>query len=288
MINSILPVLESSIEIGLIFGVLSMGLMITYKILDFYDLSLEGTYPLGAFLFASMVSKGLSPFLGIALSIVGGGLAGLLTFVLYKKFKIQALLAGILTMTILYSVNLRIVGSSNMALYTYENIFSILGNLPKILILVLIVLVVKILLDLFLKTEQGYLLKITGDNRDLIKSLGKNPDKYVCLGLVLSNGLIALSGSLMAQHQGFADSQMGATMIVTGLASIIIGDTFLKNSRRISLTTRAIVGSLIYRLIYGLAIHIGLEPGDLKLVTALIVIIFIAYNNLSADRKIVK
>lgn len=286
MINSILPVLISSVEIGLIFAILAMGLMITYKILDFYDLSLEGTFPLGAFLFASMVTKSLNPVFGIVLSMIGGGLAGFLTYLLYKKFKIEPLLSGILTMTILYSINLRVVGTSNVALFTFDTIFSLIGQVPKILIIFVIVIVVKVILDLFLKTEQGYLLKITGDNRDLVKSLGKDPDKYVCLGLILSNGIIALSGSLMAQHQGFADSQMGATMIVTGLASIIIGDTFMRNNRTLNITSRAIIGAIIYRLIYGLAIHIGLEPGDLKLITAVIVIVFIAYNNLQTGKKL--
>lgn len=285
MIRSLLPIFESSVEIGLVFAILAMGLMLTYKILGFYDLSIEGTYPLGAFIFAVLATKGLNPFLGMIISIIGGLVSGLLTYLLYKKLKMEPLLSGILTMTMLYSINLRIGGGSNVPLFTSETIYSILSAVPGIIITLVLVIVVKLLIDYFLSTDQGYLLKVTGDNRDLVKSLGKDPDRYVCLGLMLSNGLIALSGSLMAQHQGFADSQMGATMIVTAMASIIIGDSFLKNNRTIKLTTRAIIGAIIYRLIYGLAIHLGLEPGDLKLITAVIVIVFIAYNNISPNSK---
>ena len=216
------------------------------------------------------------------LSFVGGLAAGFITYILYKKLKVDALLAGILTMTMLYSINLRITGKSNVPLFEYESIFTKFSFMPKIVILIILVVILKLIMDAYFKTEQGYLLVVTGDNQSLVRSLGKNPNKYIMLGFMLSNGFVALSGSLMAQHQGFADAQMGTTMIVTALASIIIGDTFMKNSRKLKITTRAIIGAIAYRIISGLAIHLGLDPNDLKLITALIVIVFIFYNNFTA------
>ncbi len=179
-------------------------------------------------------------------------------------------------MTILYSVNLRTNGKSNVPLFQYSSVFD-LGS--KLLILVIIVVAIKILMDLFLKTETGYLLIATGDNESLVKSLGQNSNKYKVIGLMLANGLVALSGALMAQYQGFADMTMGSGIIVIALASIIIGDTISKSSNKIKSTTRAIIGAIIYKIIGGIAIDLGLDPHDLRAVNALIVIFFIYYNN---------
>lgn len=284
MLKGFFPVFQSSIEIGLIFSLLAIGVVLTYKILEFYDLSVEGTFPLGAFVFAKMVMIGVNPILGVIVSFFAGAVGGLITYLLYKKFKIEALLAGILTMTMLYSINIRITGSNNVPLFEYDTIFTMFSQVPRIILIGGILLIAKLAIDLFLKTEIGYIFRATGDNKTLVKSMGKNPDKYVLLGLMLSNGLIATSGALMTQHQGFADSQMGVAMIVTAMASIIIGDTIFKNSKILSYTTRAIIGAIIYRLISGIAIYIGLNPTDLKLITALIVIIFIGYNNSQIGR----
>lgn len=280
--SGLISSLLTSVEIGLIFGVLAMGYMLSYKILEYYDLSLEGSYPMGAFISAVLTQAGLSPYLGLIGSMVGGSLAGLLTYFLYKKVKVEPLLTGILTLTILYSVNLRIGGASNIPLAGGPDIF---GSLPKGLVLLIFALVVKLILDYFLRSEQGYLLKVTGNNRKLVKTLGKDPDTYVCLGLVMSNALIGLSGGLMANYQGFADIGMGTAMIVTGIASIIIGQTIGKNSSKMRDTSKAIIGAIVYRIISGLAIYMGLNPNDLKLITALIVIGFIAYNNYLAKSK---
>ena len=277
--NSLMTI---SIEQGLIFAVLAMGVFITYKILDFPDLSVEGTFPLGAFVLAKFLTNGMDPILAIIISFLAGAVGGFITFVLYKKLKIQPILAGILTMTMLYSANLRITGQSNVTLFDNETLFTKFNMIPKVALLLIVVLIIKILVDNLFKTEKGYLLVVTGDNEKLVKSLGKNPDKYTMIGLMLSNGLVALSGALMAQYQGFVDAGMGATMIVTALASIIIGDTFLKNNRKLKLTTRAIIGAIAYRVIIGLAIHKGLNPNDLKAITAIIVVLFISYNNVSA------
>ena len=282
MLQGLSSVLMSSLEIGLIFSFLAIGVVLTYKVLNLADLSVEGTFPLGAFIFAACVLNGMNAIAAMILSFIGGLAAGFITYLLYKKLKVDALLAGILTMTMLYSINLRITGKSNVPLFEYDSIFTKFSFMPKILILIILVVILKLIMDAYFKTEQGYLLVVTGDNQSLVRSLGKNPNKYIMLGFMLSNGFVALSGSLMAQHQGFADAQMGTTMIVTALASIIIGDTFMKNSRKLKITTRAIIGAIAYRIISGLAIHLGLDPNDLKLITALIVIVFIFYNNFTA------
>ena len=197
--NSLMTI---SIEQGLIFAVLAMGVFITYKILDFPDLSVEGTFPFGAFIFARFATLGLDPIISTVLAFVFGLLAGVITYFLHIKMKIAPILAGILTMTILYSINLRINGKANIPLYNSPSVFS-LGN--KIVVLVIIVMLIKVLMDMFLKTEIGYLLIATGDNETLVKSLGVSCDKFKLLGLMLSNGLVAVSGALMGQRQGFAD-----------------------------------------------------------------------------------
>ncbi len=274
-------VLMESLVTGLIFSILAIGVVITFKILNLADLSVEGTFPLGAFVFAKVLTLGYSPFLAMALAFVMGGVFGYLTYFLYKRLKIDAILAGILTMTILYTVNLRITGTSNVTFYDLDVIFSIFSSIPKIVILLIIVGLIKIIMDWFLKTEKGYLLLATGDNERLVKSLGENPNKFYAYGLILSNALVALAGSLMAQSTGYCDITMGQTIIVSALASIVIGDAFLKNAKFLNRTTRAIIGAVVYRVIFGIAISAGLQPSDLKAVTAIIVIIFIVYNNMA-------
>ncbi len=274
-------VLMESLVTGLIFSILAIGVVITFKILNLADLSVEGTFPLGAFVFAKVLTLGYSPFLAMALAFVMGGVFGYLTYFLYKRLKIDAILAGILTMTILYTVNLRITGTSNVTFYELDVIFSIFSSIPKIVILLIIVGLIKIIMDWFLKTEKGYLLLATGDNERLVKSLGENPNKFYAYGLILSNALVALAGSLMAQSTGYCDITMGQTIIVSALASIVIGDAFLKNVKFLNRTTRAIIGAVVYRVIFGIAISAGLQPSDLKAVTAIIVIIFIVYNNMA-------
>ncbi len=275
--------LQVTIEQGLIFSILAIGVYITYKILDFPDLSVEGTFPLGAFVFSKFALMGLDPLVGSLMALIAGGLAGAITYTLNIKFKIKEILAGILTMTLLYSVNLRINGRSNIGLSSYPTIYDQFG---KMIVLVICVVLVKLLMDRYLKSEAGYLLIATGDNETLVKSLGQNADKYKLIGLMISNGLVALSGAMMAQSQGFTDITMGNSIIVVALASIIIGDTVMQKSRFLKGTTRAIIGAIAYKLIGGAAIEAGLAPTDLKAISALIVIGFLAYNNkFSISRK---
>jgi len=270
----------TSLEQGLIFAILAMGVFLTYKVLDIADLSVEGTFPFGAFIFAKFITMGVNPLVSTLLAFCFGTLAGLMTSVLFIKLKIKPLLAGILTMTMLYSINLRINGKANIPLFSFDSVFD-LG--PSLLVLLVMVLIIKVLIDQFLKTETGYLLIATGDNETLVRSLGANSNKYKVIGLMLANGLVALSGALMAQMQGFVDITMGSSIIVVALASIIIGDTVRKNSSILKNTTRAIFGAVIYKIMGGIAIDLGLAPTDLKAISAIIVIVFIAYNNFSVD-----
>jgi putative ABC transport system permease protein len=270
----------TSLEQGLIFAVLAMGVYLTYKVLDIADLSVEGTFPFGAFLFARFITMGLNPIISTLMAFFIGSLAGLMTSLLFIKLKIKPLLAGILTMTMLYSINLRINGKANIPLFSFDSVFDF-GSI--LVVLAITVIIIKLMLDLFLKTETGYLLIATGDNEALVRSLGANSNKYKIIGLMLANGLVALSGALMAQYQGFVDITMGSSIIVVALASIIIGDTVKKNSSFLKNTTRAIFGAVVYKIIGGIAIDLGLSPNDLKAISAIIVIVFIAYNNLAVD-----
>lgn len=273
--------LQVTIEQGLIFSVLSIGVYITYKILDFPDLSVEGTFPLGAFVFAKFILLGASPGAATLMALLAGAAGGLVTYTLNIRFRIKAILAGILTMTLLYSVNLRINGKSNIGLSSFETIFDSFG---KMTVLIVVVFAVKLLMDRFLKSETGYLLIATGDNETLVKSLGQNSDRYKMMGLMISNALVALSGALMAQSQGFVDITMGNSIIVVALASIIIGDTVMQRSSILKGTTRAIIGAVAYKMIGGLAIEMGLAPTDLKAISAFIVIAFLAYNNMKTSK----
>lgn len=280
--------LITSIEQGLIFAVLAMGVFISYKVLDIADLSVEGTFPLGAFVFAFMSTKAYNPAFSMVICFIAGALAGLMTAVLFIKLKITPLLSGILTLNILYSLNLAIgFGKVNIPLFNSPIIFTN-SKAYNLILLLVFVAITKILLDLFFKTQIGYLVIATGDNEVLVRSLGQNSDKYKIIGLMLSNGLVALSGALMAQSQKFADANMGTGIIVYALASIIIGDTLMKNNQKLKGTLRAILGALIYKLIWGFALDKGLPSNYLKAVTAIIVIIFIAYNNMEIGRKLLK
>ena len=277
-----MELINISLEQGLIFSILAIGIFITYKILDFPDLSVEGTFPLGAFIFAKFAVLGCEPIVSTIFAFIFGMLAGLITYLLYIKVKIAPILSGILTMTMLYSINLRINGKANTPLYNYESIFDY-GN--TLVVLIVIVAIIKIVMDKFLKTEIGYLLIATGDNESVVKALGVNSNKLKALGLAISNGLVAISGALMGQNQGFADINMGTSIIVAGLASIIIGDTIFKSLKKLKGTTRAIIGAISYKIIGGLAIEFGFAPTDLKAISAFIVIGFIGYNNFAIFKR---
>lgn len=272
----------SSLEQGLIYSVLAMGVFISFNVLRIADMSVEGSFPLGALFTAALLLKGVNPVVATLLAFFVGMIPGIIASTLTIKIKTTPLLSGILTMTMFYSINLRITGKPNVPFSKSDNLFNLIntGNtyLDKIIVLIIIVGLLKILLDWFFRTKIGYMLIATGDNETLVKSLGESPNKYKVIGLAIANALVALSGSLFAQSMKFADIQMGIGTLVISLASIIIGDTVFRN-KHIRGTTRAIIGAIAYKIIGALAIEAGLNPHDLKLINSLIVIVFIAYNN---------
>ncbi|WP_035291476.1 ABC transporter [Clostridium sp. KNHs214] len=270
------------LEQGIIFAIASIGVYITYKILDFPDLSVEGTFPLGAAIAAVGILKDINPFLACILATLGGIAAGAVTGILHVKFKITNLLSGILVMISLYSINLRIMGKSNIPLFGQKTIFNL--SLAPIFIILILAGTTKLLVDLFLKTKLGFILRVTGDNEQLVTSLGVNKDFIKIVGLVISNGLVSLCGAITAQYQGFSDVGMGTGIVVMGLASVIMGEAILKKFNFVKGSTMAILGAVLYKAVIALALKLGLPPTDLKLITAIIVVIALSLNNIN-DRS---
>ena len=268
---------------SLILAIMAIGVYITFKILDFPDMTADGSYTMGAAISAAALAGGLNPLVGVLLAVVGGALAGIVTGLLHIKVKISNLLSGILTMGMLYSINLRIMGKSNIPLFTFPNLFK--GNIPPVVIALVFVLIAKILLDLFLETGLGYTLKGVGDNEQMIKSLGINIGNIKILGLMISNALIALSGALMAQFQGFADVTMGIGTLVLGIATIIIGLTLFKKIRAVKATTAILIGAFIYQFTSYFALNLGMLSTDLKLISSLVIVAFLAVGNLQLKKK---
>ncbi len=267
----------STLEQGLAYGLLAMGVYITFRILDFPDLTVEGSFPLGAAVTAKLIVGGMNPFLATIFAFVAGGMAGILTGLINTKLKIAGLLAGILTMTSLYSINLRIMGRSNIPLLRQPTIITMMEKwidteYVSLISFVIVIMLVKLSIDYFLHTEIGMAVRATGDNPVMIESLGVNTDLIKILGLSLANGLVALSGALVAQYQGFTDIGMGIGMIVIGLASVIIGEVIVRTSKIIYATIGVIIGSIVYRFAIAVALQLGFAPTDLKIVTALLVI----------------
>ena len=263
---------------SLILSIMAIGVYISYKILDFPDMTADGSFSLGGAVIAVSLSSGMSPIIGTILAFTCGLVAGLVTSVLHIRFKISNLLSGILVMGILYSINLGIMGKSNIPLFTYHNLFN--SKLSPLMLAITFAIACKIILDLFLKTGLGYTLKGVGDNPQMIKSLGVNIDRIKSLGLMISNGLIALSGGLFAQFQGFSDVNMGIGTLVLGIASIIIGMSLFKEIVAIKATTSIIIGAFIYQFTIYLAINFGLVSADnLKLITSVVIVLFLTIGN---------
>lgn len=271
-----MDILINVLEQGLIFAIVSLGVYITYKILDFPDLSVDGTFPLGAAVTATLIVKGVDPFVACFISFIAGCIGGLITGLLHVKLKITNLLSGILVMIALYSINLRIMKRSNIPLFGEKTIFS--SSISPLIIIAIFAILSKILLDLFLKTKLGFLLKAVGDNEQLVSSLGVNKDVIKVIGLMISNGLVALAGSLMAQQGGFADVGMGTGTVVIGLAAVIMGESILGRMNFIKASTMAILGSVLYKGAIALALRLGLQSTDLKLITAVIVVITLSLD----------
>jgi len=268
-------------EQGLVYGIMALGVYLTFRVLNFPDLTVDGSFTLGGAIAAAMIVAGHRPAVATLVAVLGGLAAGAATGLLHTRLRVSGLLAGILTMTALYSVNLRVMGRSNVPLLRRETLITQVESLwasPWTTLLFLLVagLAVKLLLDWFLQTEYGLAIQATGDNPAMIRSLGVDTDQAVLVGLALSNGLVALSGALVAQYQGFADVGMGIGMIVAGLASVILGQALVRVRGVFFGTLAALVGSILYRAAAGLALRMGLAPGDLKLITALVVVAALA------------
>lgn len=291
ILTGFLRTIPISLEQGLAYGLVALGIVITFRILSFPDLTVDGSFPLGAAVVARLIVEGVPPFYGILFAIAAGFVAGCCTGVLYTKLKINSLLAGILMMTVLYSVNLRIMGRSNIQLLTVNTFLTPLENMdinrfvPIIAFFLAVSVGVKILTDLFMHTQLGFAMRATGDNEQMIRALGVNTDNTTILGLGISNAFVALSGALVAQDQGFADVGMGIGMIVAGLASIIIGEAIIGKQTVQRLTLAALAGSVIYKWIISVGLRLGLAPTDLKLATGIMVILALGIPALKKEKE---
>ncbi len=278
-------------EQGLAYALVALGIALTFRVLAFPDLTVDGSFPLGGAVAARLIVAGVNPAVAAAAATLAGFVAGSLTGILNTRLKINSLLAGILMMTILYSVNLRIMGRANIQLLDRPTVFSAMENMdvmryvPVIIFFFVITMAVKILLDLFLHTQYGMALRATGDNEDMIRSLGVNTDNATVFGLGLSNAMVSLSGALVAQDQGFSDVGMGIGMIVAGLASIIIGEALVKPKSVFRLSLAAVVGSVAYRFIISLGLRLGLAPTDLKMATGFMVIVALGIPAIRGKRE---
>lgn len=277
------------IEEGLIYAIMALGVYITYKILDFPDLSVDGTFPLGAAVTVMLILKGVNPLLTLLLAFLAGALAGCITGIIHVKFKVRDLLSGIIVMTALYSLNLRIAGKANVPIFSQETIFEnawLESVVPEALdpylvalILFVIVAVCKILLDLYLNTRSGFLLRAAGDNDVLVTSLAKDKGMVKILGLAIANGFAALAGCVYCQQKGFFEISTGTGTMVIGLASVIIGMKLLKRFHSVKATTAVITGSVVYKACVSIAIAMGMAASDLKLITAVLFLVILVVSN---------
>lgn len=279
----------SVFEQGMIYAVMALGMYITYKILDFPDMTVDGSFPLGASLSAVLISQGMNPYLTLLLSFAAGLVAGTITGLIHVKLKVRDILASIIMMTALYSVNLRIAGKANLPIYNCDNIYNnrvmnrifagVLAPYKNLIIIAIIVLLVKCVLDWYLKTKSGYLLKAVGDNETLVTSMGIDKGKIKILGLAIANGLVSLGGSMFAQQQRFFDASMGVGTAVIGLASVIIGTALFGQISAFGFSISVILGSILYKGCVAAAIRIGLQSTDLKLVTAVLFLLILVLSS---------
>ncbi len=287
--------LVGALSQGLVYGLMALGVYLTFRVLDFPDLTVDGSFPLGAAVSAILIIKGVNPFVTLPVAILAGMAAGFVTAFLSTKLGILNLLASILTMIALYSINIRIMGKPNIALIGQPTIFDyffdfreflslhgIPGYIMTPILFLVIIVIVKIILDLFLHTEVGLALRATGDNESMIRAQGVNSHFTIMLGVAISNGLVALAGALVAQNQGSADVNMGVGTIVAGLASVIVGEAVIGEMTVFRATIGVIIGSILYRLSIALALtlrigQLHITPSDLKLITAVLVVIALTF-----------
>lgn len=281
----------SILEQGMIYGILALGVYITYKILDFPDLTVDGSFPLGAAITAALITRGMNPYFTLPLAFLAGVLAGICTGMIHVKCRVRDLLSGIIMMTALWTINLYIAGTANVPLFSQETIFkneAISSAVPSgiapyttVIIILVIAVICKILLDLYLKTKSGYLLRAVGDNETVVTALAKDPGNVKILGLAIANGLVSLAGSVFAQEERVFEISMGTGAIVIGLASVIIGTSLFKKLTVFKATTAVLVGSVIYKACVAVALR-NFEPQAMKLITA---VLFLVILVVSMERK---
>ena len=285
----------SILEQGLIYGILALGLLITYRILDFPDLTVDSSFPLGAAVSAVLTLQGMPPWLTLLCALLAGSLAGLVTGLIHVKCHVRDLLSGIITMTGLYSINLNIAGKANLPLFSGETLFrnSFTKSLPAwiapyatVLTILLIALIAKLLLDWFLKTKAGYLLRAAGDNAAVVTTLARDQGTVKIMGLMIANALVSLAGAVMCQQHRFFDISMGTGTMVIGLASVIIGTNLFRRATFIKSTSMAILGSILYKACVSIAISLGLEATNMKLITAVLFLLILVMSQ--AKRKKVR
>ena len=276
----------SVLEQGMIYAIMALGVYITYKILDFPDLTVDGSFPMGAAITAVMISRGINPLLTLPVCFLAGAAVGMLTGLIHVKLKVRDLLSGIIMMTALYTVNLRIAGRANKTtIFDNDFINGMLNGIADyrtILIIFTITIISKYLLDWYLGTKSGMLLRAVGDNDRIITSLSVDKGLVKIVGLAIANGLVALSGCIFAQQQRYFDVSMGTGTVVIGLASVIIGTSLFKKITVLRVTSSVVIGSVLYKGCVALAISLGFESTDLKMITAAL---FLAILVLGMERK---
>ena len=285
----------SVLEQGMIYAIMALGIYITYTILDFPDLTVDGSFPLGAALSAVLITKGVNPVLTLIITFVAGAAAGMLTGIIHVKLKVRDLLSGIIMMTALYTVNLRIAGRANVPIYNMTTLFDNslvkrifrgpLAAFSNVIIILLVTLIMKFLLDWYMNTKSGYLLRAVGDNETIVTSMGVDKGIVKIIGLSIANGLVSLSGCMFAQQQRYFDISMGTGTMVIGLASVIIGISLLKKASFFRVTTRVMIGSIIYKACVALAIKLGMPSSDLKLITAVLFLVILVIGMDRSKRK---
>lgn len=282
--------LYSALAQGTLWGIMALGVYVTFRILDIADLSCDGTFALGGCISAVFITRGMSPFLTLLVALAAGMIAGFVTGILHTKLMIPAILAGILTMIALWSVNIRIMGGPNLSLLGEDTAFTIIidrlgldQTLATLVVGVFIGIIVIAVMYWFFGTEIGCALRATGNNEFMVRALGGNTDTSKVLGLVISNGLISVSGALVAQNQGYGDIKMGTGAIVIGLASIVIGEViFGKRFNFAYILASLIGGAIVYRMIISLVLHFGLSTDDMKLFTAIVVALALGIPSIKA------
>lgn len=272
------------LEQGLIYGILALGVYITYKILDFPDLTVDGSFPLGGAITAALLTRGINPYLSLLLAFLAGAISGICTGLIHVKCKVRDLLSGIIMMTALWTINLYIAGTANVPLFSQKTIFKndgldkfVSGGIAPyttLIIIFILVLISKILLDLYLKTKSGYLLRAVGDNATLVTSLAKEQGNVKIVGLAIANGLVSLAGSVFCQEERVFEISMGTGAIVIGLASVIIGTSIFKKITVMKATTAVLIGSVIYKACVAIALR-SFEPQAMKLITAVLFLIIL-------------